>query len=115
MIVHLALAADWAEAMKRGEYRVSTLGRTLEEEGFIHASTDPGQARGVAGRYYRHVTEPLVLLTIDEDLLGCPVRFEVPDGSEETFPHIYGPVPVGAVVAVSDFPLDLEPDRPLPA
>lgn len=105
MIFHLALAADWDAAIAAGEYRVSTLGRTLEEEGFIHASADLAQARGVAARYYRDVTEPLVLLQIEEDLLGCPVRFEVPDGAAEEFPHIYGPVPVSAVTAVTPFTL----------
>ncbi|MCT9933056.1 DUF952 domain-containing protein [Planotetraspora sp. A-T 1434] len=103
MIVHLALAEDWAEAENTGEYRVSTLGRTLEEEGFIHASADLEQAEGVARRFYRHVTEPLVLLTIEEDRLGCPVKYEVPEGTTEAFPHIYGPVPVTAVVAVTPF------------
>jgi uncharacterized protein (DUF952 family) len=106
MIYHLALAADWAAAGPAGEYRVSTLGRTLEEEGFIHASADLEQARGVAGRFYRDVAEPLVLLAIDEDLLGCPVRLEVPDGMAEAFPHIYGPVPVAAVVSATPFAVE---------
>ena len=103
MIFHLALAADWDAAVPAGEYRVSTLGRTLEQEGYIHASADLAQAQGVAGRYYRDVTEPLVLLEIDEDRLGCPVRREVPEGADEAFPHIYGPIPVSAVTAVTPF------------
>ncbi|WP_214105481.1 DUF952 domain-containing protein [Acrocarpospora catenulata] len=104
MIVHLALAADWAQARRLGEYRVSTLGRTLEEEGFIHASTGPGQAAGVAERYYGGVSEPLVLLHISEELLGCPVVYETPPGAEESYPHIYGPIPVAAVTAVTPWP-----------
>ncbi|GGO11105.1 hypothetical protein GCM10010116_22370 [Microbispora rosea subsp. aerata] len=105
MIFHLALASDWDAAVTAGEYRVSTLGRTLEEEGFIHASATLDQVHGVAGRYYGHVTEPLVLLEIDEERLGCPVRLEVPEGADEAFPHIYGPIPVTAVTAVSPFSL----------
>ncbi|MBP2707948.1 DUF952 domain-containing protein [Microbispora sp. RL4-1S] len=103
MIYHLTLARDWAEARAAGEYRVSTLGRSLEEEGFIHASADLEQARGVAGRFYRDVADPLVLLEIDETRLGCPVRFEVPEGMTEAFPHVYGPVPVAAVVSATPF------------
>ncbi|WP_169982671.1 DUF952 domain-containing protein [Microbispora sp. H10836] len=103
MIFHLALAADWNAAVTAGEYRVSTLGRTLAEEGYIHASADLTQARGVASRYYAGVAEPLVLLEIDEDRLGCPVRREVPEGANEAFPHIYGPIPVTAVTAVTPF------------
>jgi uncharacterized protein (DUF952 family) len=96
MILHLALASDWAHAQNSGHYRVSTLGRTLEQEGFIHASTDLAQARSVAARYYTAVTEPLLLLHIREDLLGC-------EGSDETYPHIYGPIPITAVTAVTPF------------
>jgi uncharacterized protein (DUF952 family) len=111
MIFHLALAADWASAEQAGEYRVSTLGRTLDEEGFIHAGADLEQVRGVARRFYHHVAEPLVLLTIDETRLGHPVRFEVPDGADEAFPHIYGPIPVAAVTSVLAYPPDQTSDR----
>ncbi len=31
---------------------------------------------------------------------GSSVRWEVPDDADEPFPHIYGPIPVAAVVAV---------------
>ena len=97
MIHHLALAADWAAAQQTGEYRISTLGRTLEDEGFVHAA-HANQVAGVAGRYYADVTDDLVLLVIDPDRLGVPVVEEVPPGGDEPFPHVYGPVPVGAVV-----------------
>ncbi|MEV6987128.1 DUF952 domain-containing protein [Sphaerisporangium sp. NPDC051017] len=102
-ILHLALADDWTAAVGAGEYRVSTLGRTLAQEGFIHACADLEQLRGVAGRYYGGVSEPLVVLAIDEERVGCPVVREVPDGAEEAFPHIYGPLPVSAVVEVTPF------------
>ncbi|WP_344950288.1 DUF952 domain-containing protein [Sphaerisporangium flaviroseum] len=102
-LLHLSLADDWAAAVSAGEYQVSTLGRTLAQEGFIHACAGMDQLRGVAGRYYTGVTEPLVVLTLEEALLGCPVVFEVPPGAQEAFPHIYGPLPVEAVVAVTPF------------
>jgi uncharacterized protein (DUF952 family) len=109
-ILHLALARDWQAARQAGEYRVSTLGRTLEEEGFIHCSTGPAQLHGVAGRYYAHVTEPLVVLTVDDTAL--PVRLEVPPGATEAYPHVYGPIPVHAVTAVT--PYDPAPRAPAP-
>ncbi|GII97517.1 DUF952 domain-containing protein [Sinosporangium siamense] len=96
VVWHLALAEHWERARRSGEYRHSTLGRTLEEEGFIHASRDHAQLAGVVRRFYRGVTEPLVLLEVDTGLLGCPVRYE-PPGAAETFPHIYGPIPARAV------------------
>lgn len=101
-ILHLALAADWDAALRAGEYRISTLGRTLDEEGFIHACANHEQLRGVAERFYRDVTTPLVLLGVDPR--GLDVRMEVPADSPEAFPHIYGPIPVTAVTSVAPFP-----------
>src|SRR3954471_7319265 len=71
MLYHLALAADWEQARRDGEYRVSTLGTSLDQEGFIHPSWSH-QVAGVAARFYAAVTEPLVLLEIDEAALDVP-------------------------------------------
>jgi uncharacterized protein (DUF952 family) len=38
-IYHIAAAADWEQALRDGQYTISTRGRTLAEEGFIHAAT----------------------------------------------------------------------------
>ncbi|CAN5174916.1 hypothetical protein BH09ACT12_BH09ACT12_28570 [soil metagenome] len=96
-IFHIATAADWQAAQASGVYSTSTRGRTLAEEGFIHASRGD-QWQGVRERYYADVTEPLVLLSIDTALLKSPVVDEVVPGTDETFPHIYGPIQVGAVL-----------------
>jgi uncharacterized protein (DUF952 family) len=37
-IFHIATLADWKQAAESGSYTTSTLGRTLAEEGFIHAA-----------------------------------------------------------------------------
>ncbi|WP_436762255.1 DUF952 domain-containing protein [Streptosporangium sp. V21-05] len=101
-ILHLALASDWDAARQAGEYRVSTIGHTLDDVGFIHACADHEQLRGVVERFYRDVTDPLVLLSVDP--AGLDVRMEeVPGDSPEAFPHIYGPLPVSAVTAVQPF------------
>lgn len=96
-IYHLALASDWEEAKLSGGYTTSTLGRTLAEEGFIHASRAE-QVEPTRRRFYGDVTEPLLLLVIDTDLLTCPWR-EDPAG-DDTFPHLYGPPNADAVVDV---------------
>ena len=96
-IYHLALVADWEAARVSGEYAVSTLGRTLAEEGFIHASR-ADQWPGVRERFYADVAEPLVLLRIDASRLLADVRDEPVPGLDETFPHIYGPINLDAVV-----------------
>jgi uncharacterized protein (DUF952 family) len=96
-IYHVATRADWAQALETGEYRISTLGRSLEDEGFIHSSTDQ-QVERVANRYYRGVSD-LLLLIIDLDRVKAEGRFD-PVGNE-TYPHIYGPLNVDAVVRVT--------------
>jgi uncharacterized protein (DUF952 family) len=105
-LFHVALAADWQAAREAGDYRVSSLGRALEEEGFLHASY-AHQWPGVLAAYYSKLEEPLVLLEIDPDRLDVPVVVEAPAGSgpgAEQFPHVYGPLPVDAVVAVRPLP-----------
>jgi uncharacterized protein (DUF952 family) len=100
LIYHCSLVADWQAAQAVGEYTVSSRGRTLEQEGFVHASY-AGQIAGVLQRFYADVTEPMCVLTIDPDKLAVPVVAENLTGGQEPFPHIYGAVPVSAVVEVA--------------
>jgi len=105
LIHHLALVSDWEAARAAGEYRISTVGRTLDDEGFVHFCRTEAQLAGVAQRYYSAVTDPLCLLTVDVRLLPLPVVDEPPaPGAVEHFPHLYGPLPVDAVVAVTPLP-----------
>ena len=98
-LFHVALLADWEAAQQAGDYRVSTLGRSLGDEGFLHASF-AHQWRGVLDAHYAGLDEPLVLLEVDPDLLDVPVVVETPEGADQAFPHLYGPLPVAAVVGV---------------
>jgi uncharacterized protein (DUF952 family) len=96
-ILHLAEVAHWEEALRSGEYRWSTLGRTLEEEGFIHCST-PEQLPGVLARFYAAHTGELLLLTIDPERLAAPLHWDIVNTStQERFPHVYGPLTPDAV------------------
>ncbi len=99
---HLALVSDWEAAQRSGDYRISTLGRTLEEEGFIHASF-ADQVDGTARRFYGDVGEPLVLLAVDITRVRCEVKLEAPPGAPDAFPHLYGPIPLDAVVGVTPY------------
>ncbi len=100
-VFHIATAADWRAAETSGAYTTSTLGRTLAEEGFIHASRRE-QVQPTFQRFYRDVREPLLLLTIDTGRLDVPWR-EDPVG-DDTYPHLYGALSPAAVVRVQ--PLD---------
>ena len=95
-IYHLARVEDWEAAAGPGEYRVSTLGLTLNEVGFIHASRIE-QVAGVAERFYRDEPCDLVVLEIEDDALD--VRHE-DAGTGELFPHVYEAIPVASVVRV---------------
>jgi len=104
-IYHLALAGDWAAARATGEYRISTRGLTLEQVGFIHAS----YAHQIAATYQRFYADagPLKLLIIDPQrlaALGLPLRAEAAPDSGELFPHVYGALPVEAVLQVEAYP-----------
>lgn len=99
-LLHAALPEDWSTALAAGEYTTSTRGVTLADEGFIHCSRRR-QVEGVVNRFYGDLEE-LVLLTIDPALLDAPVVDEPPaDGVDDLFPHVYGPIPVSAVVATA--------------
>jgi len=98
VIFHLAEQSHWEQAQRDGAYTRSTIGRSLEDEGFVHASSAE-QWPVVRSRFYAEVTEPLVLLHIDESMLTSPVVLEVGDpATGERFPHVYGPIDLAAVV-----------------
>ena len=95
-LFHLALAEEWERARVSGRYDRSTIDRSLAEEGFIHCSFAE-QVQTTADRYYRG-RDDVVLLTIDPERLDAEVRVEEAPGTGQSFPHVYGPVPVEAVV-----------------
>lgn len=105
-IYHIASRTDWADAVAAGEYRISTRGRTVEQEGFIHAST-AGQVAGVANAYYADVpVEDLLVLVIDPERLTAPLRYDPVPGAAEPFPHIYGPLNLDAVTGTVELRRD---------
>jgi glutathione S-transferase len=112
-IYHLALAEDWRAAKTCGEYRRSTRGLSLEQVGFIHAS-GAHQVDATFRRFYADA-EAVLLLTLDPGRLDAPLRWEAAPDSAELFPHIYGPLPVGAVRLAEPFgpvPFGLAPVVP---
>ena len=107
MIFHITTRTAWQSAQAAGYYRDPS----LDEAGFIHASTAQ-QVSAVANAFYRGQSD-LVLLFIDEARLASELRWEPPAGppapgiaESDHFPHLYGPLNLDAVVRV----LDLKPD-----
>lgn len=102
IIFHITTQEAWEQAQQAGEYRPIS----LENEGFIHFST-AAQVAATAGRYYRG-QQGLVLLAVDADRAPVELRWETPPAGGERFPHLYGPLPLGAVLQAAPFPP--EPD-----
>jgi uncharacterized protein (DUF952 family) len=90
-ILHFCPEAAWRAARAAGRYAADT----LATEGFIHCSTAE-QVCAVADALVPGRAD-LVLLEIDESRLTAPLRWE------GGFPHVYGAIPVTAVVAVHPF------------
>ncbi|GLW44539.1 hypothetical protein Stsp02_02010 [Streptomyces sp. NBRC 14336] len=97
-ILHLTRRSQWDAARAQGTYEISTRGRTLQEEGFIHCSTRTQLPR-TAAAFFSDLDD-LVVLVVDPDRLKVPVRYEAAEPGGEQFPHVYGPIPVDAVVGV---------------
>lgn len=97
IIYHIAAQEKWFAAQASGLY----LAESLSVEGFIHCST-PEQLIGVANDLYAG-QEGLVLLEIDPAKIWAEILYEDCYDTGQAFPHIYGPLPVAAVIRVIDF------------
>ena len=97
-IYRITSTAEAAEAARTGTFRSPD----LTNEGFIHCSYAE-QVAAVANRLFRGRTD-LVLLEIDKKALACPVVDENLEGGAELYPHVYGHIPMTAVVTVLHLP-----------
>lgn len=98
-IYHMCWRQEWADAQARGAYPGSSQDRA---DGFMHFST-AGQIVGSAAKH-RAGQAGLVLLEVDPGKLGEALQWEESRGGA-LFPHLYGELPLAAVVAVHDLPL----------
>ena len=101
VLVHLCGIAEWSRARDHGGIRPEASGGFE----YIHLST-PEQVHLPANRLYRG-RDDLVLLHVDPALLDSPVRWErgvATDPESMLFPHLYGPLPVRAVINVTAYP-----------
>jgi uncharacterized protein (DUF952 family) len=101
-IYHMCREAEWRAAEAMGEYRGSSQDVA---DGFIHFSAADQIVESAAR--HRAGQDGLVLLEVDPGALGPALRWEASRGGR-LFPHLYGPLPLGAVVSVR--PLPLGPD-----
>jgi uncharacterized protein (DUF952 family) len=90
--------AAWLEAKTAGVFNGSPVDLA---DGFIHFSTASQVVE--TGRKHFKDQDGLVLAEIDADALGDALRYE-PSRGGELFPHLYGPMPVAAVLRVVPLP-----------
>ena len=95
MIYHIVTKERWAEFENKPGY----VSETLDTEGFIHCSRKE-QVTGVLSRFYVGVKD-LLLMEIDEAKLTSPLLYETATDTEDTYPHIYGPINQEAILAVT--------------
>lgn len=87
MLYHLTTPDEWSRAQAEGQVAPASLAR----EGFVHAS-EWEQLPRTLQRWFAGVDEVLLLAF---DPAGLDVRWE--PVRDERFPHVYGPIPLGAV------------------
>jgi glutathione S-transferase len=102
-LFHLALKGDWEQARETGTYQWSTRGMRLVEVGFIHCSWQEQVAKTFE-RFYADAGDVL-LLEIDPIRLTAPLRADA-IATGELFPHLYGPVPIESVRAITPYGSD---------
>ena len=100
-LVHLIEASSWQEVVARGD----ELALRPAPDGFLHLST-PNQVLLPANAFYRGRDDLVALVVHPDLLLPGTLRFEPgsPPHADQTFPHLYGPLPLRSVVDVVRFP-----------
>jgi uncharacterized protein (DUF952 family) len=94
IIYHLTTKPEWEQAQARGHYESAS----LADEGFIHCSEER-QIPGVIERYFKEKKQ-LVKLVIETTRLTSPLYYDWSPSIEDTFPHVYGPINLDAVLSV---------------
>ncbi|MEO8494921.1 MAG: DUF952 domain-containing protein [Planctomycetota bacterium] len=99
----------WSEATKAGVFR----GAPIDvQDGFIHFSAATQVAETVAKHFAGQAD--LLLVEVDATRLGEELRWEVSRGGD-LFPHLYGDMPLGAVLSVAELPLGEDGAHVFPA
>ena len=99
-IYHICRSDEWTAAQATGFYPGSSQDKA---DGFIHFSGADTVVESAAT--HRAGQSGLVLLTVDPDKLGPALKWEA-SRAGRLFPHLYGELPVSAVLSTFDLALD---------
>lgn len=98
-IFHICRRDEWNAARVAGRYGGSSQDAA---DGFIHFST--GEQVVASAAKHRAGQAGLVLVEVSVSALGSALKWE-PSRDGKLFPHLYGALPLSAVVRVVDLPL----------
>lgn len=96
-IYKICSQSEWDAAVVAGEYGGSADDR---RDGFIHFSFQH-QLATTAAKYFAN-RDDLMLLEVDADALGDALKLE-PSRGGDLFPHLYGPLPLHAVLTTAPY------------
>ena len=99
LVYKILSTEEWRIAEAAGAFAGSTVDRA---DGYIHFSTAE-QAPETAAKWF-HGRSDLTLVAVDADALAPHLVWE-PSRGGALFPHLYGPLPLGAVVWSRPLPL----------
>lgn len=108
VIYHICRREEWEAARRAGAYEGSSQDKA---DGFIHFSS--GAQVKESGAKHRAVQSGLVLLAVDAGRLGPALKWE-PSRGGAPFPHLYGPLPIAAVLSAHDLPLGADGSHQFP-
>jgi uncharacterized protein (DUF952 family) len=98
-IYKICETSQWDIAERDGVFRGAPID---ERDGFIHFST-AAQVAETAARHFAGASD-LVLVAVDADALAGALRWE-PSRGGDLFPHLYGALPLAAVLWTKPLPL----------
>jgi uncharacterized protein (DUF952 family) len=98
LVYKIVAAADWRAAEARGVFDGAAVDHA---DGYIHFSS-AAQVEETAAKHFAGQSD-LLLVAIDAGRLGASLKWEASRGGA-LFPHLYAPLTLDAVVAVSPLP-----------
>ena len=99
LIYKICPRALWRDAERQGRFTGAPVDVA---DGFIHFST-AAQVAETAARHFAG-QDDLLLVAVEGERLGEALRYEASRGGD-LFPHLYGDLPLSAVVSVEEMPL----------
>ncbi len=93
---HVLTQAAWNAALPSGLYEPPELAR----DGFLHCCT-PEQLAFVLERHFAGATG-LAVIAFETDSVTAELRWVESEPGQPAFPHLYGPIPLTAVLEVRE-------------